>query len=52
MNLKITNDKGVVVYDSSKMNNGCTAQVAFKINTKALNLNPGKYTMVMSYAGN
>ncbi len=39
MNLKITNDKGVVVYDKTQMNNGCTAQVAFKVDTAKLNLN-------------
>ncbi len=52
MNLKITNDKGVVVYDKTQMNDGCTAQAAFKVDTAKLNLNPGKYTMTMSYAGN
>jgi len=52
MTLKLYNNKGVELSSETKMDNIFTAVGHFKINTKKLSLNPGKYNVVMSYAGN
>jgi Tfp pilus tip-associated adhesin PilY1 len=50
MNLKITNDKDLVVYDQ-KVCSTDSQTVPFKVNTAKLNLTPGKYIITMRYLG-
>lgn len=52
MTLKVINDKGIIISQQTKLNNIFTATGHFKVNTGKLNLNPGVYTIIMSYAGN
>ncbi len=52
MTLTIKNNKGEVIYDKSRINNIFSGTAHFKVDAEELNLNPGNYNMVMSYAGN
>ncbi len=52
LTLKVVDNHGNVVSEETRMNNIFTATGHFSVNTKKLSLNPGKYNIIMSYAGN
>lgn len=52
LTLTVVDNHGNVVSQETRMNNIFTATGHFKVNTKKLSLNPGKYNVIMSYAGN
>ncbi len=51
MDIDIIDSHGVVKYSHEQINNGVTGQVKFDIDTKKLSLNPGVYTIKVSYGG-